>query len=52
MLNTVTPSFKARIRLYLKPKNDSIVLKLTLLLVDTLLAITYLSAQLAYIFQG
>ena len=39
-------------RLYLKPKDGSLSLMLILLMVDTVLAITYIIAQFAYVLEG
>ena len=41
-----------RMRMYLKPRDASVGLMLTLLLVDTALAITYLSCQFSYVING
>lgn len=39
-------------RLYLKPKDGSLSLMLILLMADTVLAITYITAQFAYVLEG
>lgn len=52
MLNIVTPDFKTRMRLYMKPTDGNIGLMTTLLIADTLLAITYLSCQISYVING
>ena len=52
MLNIAHPDFETRMRLYLKPKNGSVSLMLILLLGDTVLAITYLACQFAYVIKG
>ena len=39
-------------KLYLKPWDGSITIMFTLLIADTILSITYISAQLAYVIDG
>ena len=43
MLNITYPNFETRVQLYLKPKDGEPNTKLMLLLVDTMLAITYIT---------
>jgi len=52
MLNMNTAAFHTRMNLYLKPKNGSLSLMLILLMVDTILSITYITAQFAYVLEG
>ena len=52
MLNFVNPDMKTRIRMYLKPKDASPCLLVTLVLLDTCLAIIYIAAQFSYVLQG
>ena len=52
MLNIVTPAFTTRIRMYLKPKDGSIGTMMFLLITDTILALSYIWAQFAYVLEG
>lgn len=52
MLNIYKPNFETRMRLYLKPQDDSIIIMFTLLIADTVLSITYICAQFAYVVDG
>ena len=52
MLNITTPNFFTRVKLYLKPKSASVSLMFTLLMADTVLSITYISCQFAYVVDG
>lgn len=47
-----TAAFHTRMNLYLKPKNGSLSLMLILLMADTVLSITYITAQFAYVLEG
>lgn len=51
-LNLLNPSFITRCRLYLKPGDGSLPLQISLLLVDTTLAITYVVLQFFYVIDG
>lgn len=52
MFNLMKPDLEVRMRLYLKPNRGSILFQLSLILLDTLLAIAYLSGQIAYVITG
>ena len=52
MLNIVNPDFQTRMRLYLKPRDSGICKMLLALIIDTMLAISYICAQCAYVIEG
>ena len=52
MLNIVHPAFTTRIKLYLKPKDASVSTMMFLLILDTVLALSYIWAQFAYVIDG
>lgn len=51
-LNMLEPSFETRARLYLKPQFMEVSKMVTLLIIDTILSITYISLQIVQIFEG
>ena len=52
MLNIANPDFATRLRMYLKPKESNLYLEFAMLMTDTILAITYIAAQFAYVLEG
>lgn len=46
------PSFETRARLYLKPQFMEVNKMIALLIVDTMLSITYLSLQIVQVIEG
>lgn len=52
MLNIENPDFYMRLRMYLKPKDSNLSFELIMLLADTVLAITYIAAQFAFVLEG
>mmetsp|Transcript_12839 Transcript_12839/g.15250 ORF Transcript_12839/g.15250 Transcript_12839/m.15250 type:complete len:102 (+) Transcript_12839:292-597(+) len=52
MINMYAPDFVTRMRLYLKPQEGSLTIMFALLVTDTLLSITYICAQFAYVIEG